>query len=89
VVGAGHRVPKAKVFPVTLPAEEALQGLKITLVNMAVPKKNILPLIDEITITPQESLLVLVPFSKNTHEYLQKDMHMSLNINAMRYGRNL
>ncbi len=89
VVEAGQRVPKAEVFPVTLPAEEALQGLKITLVNMAVPKKNILPLIDKITITPQESLLVLVPFSKNTHEYVQKEMRLSLNINALKYGRNL
>jgi len=89
MVTTGQGVPKTEVFPVTLPAEEALQGLKITLVNMAVPKRNILHLIDEITITPQEFLLILVPFSKNTHEYAQKEMHLSLNINALKYGRNL
>ncbi|VAX30642.1 hypothetical protein MNBD_NITROSPIRAE02-206 [hydrothermal vent metagenome] len=89
MVGAGQGVPRARVFPVTLLAEEALQGLKITLVNLAVPKRKILPLIDEITITPQESLLVLVPFSKNTHEYVQKEMRLSLNINALKYGRNI
>jgi len=88
-VEAGAEVPKAEVFPVTLPSEEALQGLKITIFNMAVPKKKILPVIDEISITPRESLLVLVPFGTNTHEYVQREMHISLNMNALRYGKNL
>lgn len=88
-VESGQRVPKAEIFPATLPSEEALQGLKVTLFNMAVPKKNILPLIGGITITPEDIRLVLVPFQRNTHEFVQEDMHLSLNINALKFGRNL
>ena len=82
-------MPKASMYPVTLPASEALQSLKITLVTMAVPRRNILALIKDITIEPLESLLVFIPFSGSTHEYIQEQMHMSLNRSAMKYGRNL
>ncbi len=85
----GPRIPREKVFPVTLPSAEAFESLKVTLLDMAIPRRNILPRADRIDITPVEALLVFVPFDRGTHEYVQREMHLSLNVNALEYGRNL
>lgn len=86
---AGERIPKKYRFPVTLPGEEALQGLKIILAGSTLKKNQVFPFLSSTTFQVREKRLVYLPFHDMGHDYVQDHLGVSVNKNSLAYGRNL
>jgi DNA-directed RNA polymerase subunit RPC12/RpoP len=84
-----EKIPKKGLYPVTLPQGEAAQGMKITLASAGLSKKKIFPLLPRVSFTTKESTLVYLPFNDTGHEMIQEHMGISINKNALRFGRQL
>lgn len=76
-------------YPVNVTLSEAIDSLKVVLTDIARDKKNIMPRLEEITITPVESLLVFHPFNDSNYELVEPEIKCSLMKNALRWGKNL
>jgi ribosomal protein S27AE len=76
-------------YPVNVTLPEAVDSLKVVLADIAMNKKNILPQLEEITITPVESLLVFHPFLDSGYELSEPEIKCGLMKNALRWGKNL
>ncbi|NCC23683.1 MAG: hypothetical protein EOM25_00585 [Deltaproteobacteria bacterium] len=84
------RVPiDASFFPVTLPAREAFQASPMVLAHLAPNKRQVAPLVKENRFKLRSARLVHVPFSDNIAEYLQWDMNVSIQKQALIWGRGL
>ena len=69
-----------------------LQGIlpmKITLAGSTLNKKNVLPRLPRVGFEVKDTHLVYLPFSDMGHEMVHPDMRISINKNALRYGRQL
>jgi len=84
-----EKIPKKGLYPVTLPQGEAAQGMKITLASAGLSKKKIFPLLPRVSFATKESTLVYLPFNDTGHEMIQEHMGISINKNALRFGRQL
>ena len=82
-------IPKKSLYPVTLPYTEAVQSMKITLASSTLNKKRVLPLLPHVRFETKGSHLVYLPFADTGHEMVQQDMRISVNKNALSYGRQL
>ena len=82
-------IPKKGLYPVTMPCDEAIQAMKLTLAGSAVSKKNILPLLSGIKFTAKGSTLVYLPFSDSGHEMILQDARISINKQTLAFGRRL
>ena len=82
-------IPQKGLYPVTLPQNEADQALKITLAGAAVTKKNVLPLLPGIRFDIKNSSLVYLPFSDTGHELVLQNTSISINKQALNFGRQL
>ncbi|MDY6881323.1 MAG: hypothetical protein V2J25_15960 [Desulfatiglans sp.] len=82
-------IPKQRLYPVTLPQDEAAQSMKITLAGSTLNKKNVLPRLPRVGFEVKDTHLVYLPFSDMGHEMVHPDMRISINKNALRYGRQL
>ncbi len=82
-------LPKAKIYPVTLPATEAVESLKINLATFACPEKHYLPLLSSIKIEAREIKLVYIPFKEKHHEFIQERLCLTLNKNQVMLASNL
>jgi hypothetical protein len=76
-------------YPVNVTLSEALDSLKVVLTDIAMNKKNLMPRLEEITITPIESLLVFHPFIDSNYELVEPEMKCGLMKNGLRWGKNL
>ncbi len=85
----GEPLPKERIFTVNLPVQEALESIKINVINLAVPRRKILSVIQEIKIHPLTVELVLVPFREASHGYIQPEMHLTFGKGLLHYGRNI
>ena len=81
--------PRKNLYPVTLPQTEALQAMKITLAGSALNKKKFMPLLPSVRFNIGDSILVYIPFTDTGHDMVQQDMHISINKNALKFGRRL
>jgi hypothetical protein len=79
--------PKSSYYPVTLPSSEAVEALKVNLANLVVAKKTIFPILSEIDIKLKEILLVYFPFILKGNEFIQSSIQLSINKNALNFGR--
>jgi len=82
-------LPDAKLYPVTLPIEEALESLTINLASFMKPQRNLFPKLKDITITPKSYLLVYIPFIEKHHEFIQPELHLTINKNRLALASNL
>jgi len=81
--------PEKKPFPVTLPASEAAQALKIILAVSAANKRNIFPHLPRIRFEIKDLALVYLPFDETGHDMIQQDTGISVNKRSLVYGRTL
>jgi DNA-directed RNA polymerase subunit RPC12/RpoP len=84
-----EHAPQKNPYPVTLPGSEAAQSLKITLANAAMAKRALFPLLPQINFSITESNLIYLPFKAVGLELIQEEMSISINKNALKYGRYL
>jgi hypothetical protein len=76
-------------YPANVMVNEAIESLKVVLAEIAVDKKYFMPRLEEITVTPVESLLVFHPFSDSNYELSEPAIKCGLMKNALRWGKNL
>lgn len=89
LLGMKKGIPRKNVCSVTLPWNESVQSIKLTLASSAVSKKNVLPLLPRIRIVPKDSTLVYLPFEDTGYELIQPDINISINKKAMSFGKHL
>ncbi|MBP8646605.1 MAG: hypothetical protein KBH99_10870 [Syntrophobacteraceae bacterium] len=87
----GHEceLPASVLHPVTLPIEEAVEGLVITVAAFSVPRKLILPRLHEIRAEVEGYRLCYVPFLLTSNECIQPNIGVSVNRNALGLGRSI
>jgi len=84
---SGHVVPN--LYPVTLPASEARQAVKITLAASAATPKNIFPFLPQALLKNTAITLVYLPFTDQQHDWVQQETGAVINKNVLRFGRKL
>jgi len=82
-------LPAARLYPVTLPIEEAIESLTLNLASFVKPQKEFLPQLQDIAVTARRILLVYVPFKEKHHEYIQPEFQLTINKNHLRLAGNL
>lgn len=84
-------IPQGNVYPVTLPKREAIESLKIVFANATKDpyKKNIYPLLPEITFEPKDSTLVYLPFTETSMEMIQQQSGINFFKAHLKIGRSL
>ena len=79
----------ASCYPVNLASREAEESMKITLADLIVEKRRFYPLLTDIRLTAQETLLVYHPFIIGNRELIHETMNLTLDRTALRYGAHL
>jgi len=82
------RLPDRNIFPVTLPASEAIETLKINLASF-IKNETFLDAVGECIIKPRNILLALLPFQEGHHDFTQPDYQISINKNQLALSGNL
>ncbi|MFZ2445648.1 MAG: hypothetical protein WAW37_04775 [Syntrophobacteraceae bacterium] len=83
----GPEPSRSPLFPVTLPIGEALESIRILIASLAVPKRLIFPRIHEIDLSHEGHTLVYLPFVERGEELIQPQIRMSIQKNALKWGR--
>lgn len=81
-------LPK-RLHPVTLPVAEAIESLKIVLASATCNKKNILPILADISCKVHKCNLVYLPFSVGHHELMQEQLKIHINNKVLEFSRYL
>lgn len=82
-------LPKARLFPVTLPMGEAVESLTINLASFVKPQQDFLPRLPDIAIKAKRILLVYLPFKEKHHEYVHPKFQLAINKNHLKMAANL
>jgi DNA-directed RNA polymerase subunit RPC12/RpoP len=85
----GEAAMAKKMHPVTLQRKDAVQALKSLMADVALNKRNLLPLLPEISFHPLSTELVYLPFSDKGHDFVQEQTGLSLAKSVLRFGRKL
>ncbi len=86
---ASSILPKGPLYPVSLPVSEAMETLKVNMAGFIKPPGRLLPQLSDLTVEPQSHLLVYIPFRKGHHEYVNPDLHLTVNRNQLSLAGNL
>jgi len=84
-----RKLPDARLYPVTLPIEEAIESLTVNLAGFIKPQKKLFPILRDITIIPKSYLLVYIPFVEQYHELIHSEFHLAINKNQLELASNL
>jgi ribosomal protein L37AE/L43A len=84
-----RKLPDARLYPVTLPIEEAIESLTVNLAGFMKPRKDLFPILRDIIIKPKSFLLVYIPFIEQHHEIIHHEFHLSINKNQLELASNL
>jgi DNA-directed RNA polymerase subunit RPC12/RpoP len=82
-----EKIPKGQYYPVTLPWEQATEGLKAVIADIL--KTHPVPRISQIKIELSDHLLVFIPFHLQGNELVQETMSVGISQNALHFGRFL
>ncbi|NLC71630.1 MAG: hypothetical protein GX751_09770, partial [Desulfuromonadaceae bacterium] len=77
------------LFPVTLPASEAAQSLKLALADLTIKKSDLFPLLPKTRFTVVRTTLAYLPFRDNGRELTQSGSSITIDKNALDFGRKL
>ncbi len=82
-------LPQARIYPTTLPINEAVECLKLTLADFMKPRKTIIERLYDIKIDAKSFSLVFMPFNEGHHEFIQPDFQLTINKNVLALSKNL
>jgi hypothetical protein len=82
-------LPKAPLYPVTLPLSEALESIKVTIAHAAIDKQGIFPRLSEVSVQLDKSVLVYVPFRLCGNEFIHSQTQSCVHKNFLKLGRDL
>lgn len=81
-------LPK-QTTPISLPAAEAEDAIKLILAHSAVAKRNIMPLLPAIAVARVETTLLFLPFFDNGYELCQEELNVVINKQILAWGGKL
>ena len=84
-----NELPDARLYPVTLPVEEALESLTINLASFVKPRKDFFPALQDLSIKQERYLLVYIPFIERHHELVQPELNLAINKKQLALAANL
>ncbi len=82
-------IERKALFPVTLPSSEAAQTFKLTLAASSIKKNDIFPLLPRVRFKVEKLTLAYLAFMDNGHEMVQPCSQLTINKNALNFGRYL
>jgi predicted RNA-binding Zn-ribbon protein involved in translation (DUF1610 family) len=82
-------LPDSRIYPITLPIEEAVESLKLTLADFMKPRRTIMERLREIQIDAKNFTLIFMPFNEGHHEFIQADFHLTINKTVLKLSKNL
>lgn len=86
---ASSNLPKGALYPVSLPVSEAMETLKINMAGFIKPPGKLLPRLSDLEVEPLSHSLVYIPFRKGHHDYVNPDLHLTVNRNQLSLAGNL
>ena len=75
--------------PVTLPANEAVQSIRILLAGLSKPLNDHLPVLSQMQIKPVHAMLVYLAFEEQHHDFVHPEIQAAINKNALTLSSNL
>lgn len=82
-------LPRIPLHPVTLPKEEAFHSLPVVLGRLTPARKNLFPIIHNGSFVPVEASIEYVPVVEAADEYVQPEMNMAIQKNALFWSTTL
>lgn len=82
-------LPRTPLHPVTLPREEAFQAVPVILGRLAPARKNLFPRIEGGSLRPGEASIEYLPFVEGPREFVQPEMNMAIQKNALHWSTML
>lgn len=73
----------------TLPLGEALQAIKSVIAEISVNRRDVMPQLPELRVTPREASLVYLPFEDRRHDLVQNHSLLSVAKSVIRTARRL
>ncbi len=86
---AAPGVPTGPIYPVTLPASEAVESIKVLLANILRPRDQMYPLLPKIQVEAAEQALVFLPFSEGHHEMQHTAYRLTIPKAVLRHAAHL
>lgn len=77
------------LYPVTLPAAEAAEAVRVILAQVAKNKRRVYPLLADAAVRLEGYRLVYFPFKRNGSELIQYTMGFSIDRNALQFGTSI
>lgn len=77
------------LMPVTLASAEAVQSIRITLASLVRSAKDLLPVLAESSVVPQDITLVFLPFESRHHEVFHPGLNLAIPKNVLALSGNL
>ncbi len=87
--GLEQKILKNTHLPITLPATEAIQSIRITLASLARPLRDHLLPLATADIKATAASLVFMPFEPHPHEFIHRTMNLAINTNVLKLSGNL
>jgi len=81
--------PPAQPYPITFPAHEAAESIKVIIATLMAMKKKLWPTLKDVNIFPTESCLVYMPFRRQGQDLIYSPMRFSVSVNSLKYGEHL
>lgn len=82
-------IPKKELHPVTLPVQEAVEGLKLIFASFIKSRGTMYPKLPEIEIKGKSYFLAYIPFRKRGNELSQPAFRLRINKNLLSYALHL
>lgn len=82
-------LPGGSLYPVTLPLKESFETLRMILANSAVSKKDMAVTFPSLRFAMKKSGLVYWPFHVSGTELIRPDRQLSIQANALKWGKNI
>ncbi|MFN2358551.1 MAG: hypothetical protein ABR534_12510 [Desulfotignum sp.] len=83
------KIGTQKHVPVTLPAAEAVQSIRILLAGLSKPLNDHLPALSQMQIEPVHAMLVYLAFEEQHHDYVHPGIQAAINRNVLALSSNL
>jgi DNA-directed RNA polymerase subunit RPC12/RpoP len=77
------------LYPVTLPASEAKQSVKVILAASTASRKKIFPFLPKVRLQDATATLVYLPFVDKGHDWYQPESGVTVSKAVLRFGRSL
>jgi DNA-directed RNA polymerase subunit RPC12/RpoP len=83
------RLPEAALHPVTLPLEEAFEGIVINLAQLIMDKRRLYPQLAKLGVSLESSRLEYHPFVSRHGELIHPRLQVAMDRNALAFGLGL